>query len=351
MPKRRAPKSREPQRPTAWRRPKKAHRRGIGEFGRIERYFAPLAAGMPGAKALTDDCATFAPPRGGVMVAKTDTIVATVHTIGDEPADLVARKALRANLSDLAAKGAKPFAYLLSLSLPAETSDAWVKRFAEGLKRDQREFGLALIGGDSVAAPGPVSVTITILGHAPRATVPRRDAAKAGDDVYVTGTVGDAALGLLALRGWLRGISARESAYLADRYRLPRPRLGAGKELAHIVRAMMDVSDGLVGDLGHICKWSGLGAAIDWDLVPLSRAAKAALEYRPVLRATVLGGGDDYELLFTASPWSASLVAAAARRAGVPVTRIGRMTRGKGVRVLDGKGKNITPARGGYEHR
>ncbi len=306
---------------------------------------------MPGARALTDDCATFAPPRGGVMVAKTDTIVGTVHTIGDEPPDLVARKALRANLSDLAAKGAKPFAYLLSLSVPSETSDAWVKRFAEGLRRDQRAFGLGLIGGDSVTAPGPVSVTITILGHAPRTTVPRRDGAKAGDDVYVTGTIGDAALGLLALRGWLRGISARESAHLADRYRLPRPRLEAGRELAHIVHAMMDVSDGLVGDLGHICKWSRLGAQIDWPSVPLSRAAKAALKYRPALRSAVLSGGDDYELLFTASPWAASLVAAAARRAGVPVTCIGRMVKGKGVCVLDDKGRNITPSHGGFEHR
>ncbi|MGQ0678012.1 MAG: thiamine-phosphate kinase [Rhodospirillales bacterium] len=326
-------------------------RAGLGEFGRIERFFAPLSASFSGAKALTDDCATFAPPRGGLMVAKTDTIVGGVHTIGDEPADLVARKALRANLSDLAAKGARPFAYLLSLSVPSETADAWVKRFAEGLKRDQREFGLVLVGGDSVVAPGPVSVAITVLGHAPRGDVPRRGDARAGDDIYVTGTIGDAALGLLALRGRLRGIPSQAGAFLADRYRLPRPRLEAGRALAPIVHAMMDISDGLVGDLGHICKWSRLGATIDWPLVPLSPAAKAALGYRPALRATALGGGDDYELLFTASPRAAGRVASAARRAGIRVTRIGRMAPGRGARVVDAAGGDITPARGGYQHR
>lgn len=339
-------KARAPKRRAKATRP----RRGLGEFGRIERYFAPLSVSMPGAKALTDDCATFAPPRGGVLVVKTDTIVGTVHTIGDETPDLVARKALRASLSDLAAKGAKPFAYLLSLTVPSETTDAWVKRFAEGLRRDQREFGVALIGGDSATAPGPVSVTITVLGHAPRAAVPRRGDARAGDDVYVTGTIGDAAIGLLALRGWLRGISARARAFLADRYRLPRPRLKAGRELAPIVHAMMDVSDGLVGDLGHICKWSGLAAAVEWPRVPLSPAARAALKLRPALRSTVLGGGDDYELLFTASPWAAPMVAAAARRAGVRVTRIGRMIRGRGAVVLDDKGRNVTPAHRGFTH-
>ena len=326
-------------------------RAALGEFVRIARYFAPLSAGFYGADRLRDDCAVFAPPRGGMLVAKTDTIVETVHTLGDEPADLVARKALRVNLSDLAAKGAVPFAYLLSLTTRKDTPDSWVRKFAAGLKRDQREFGLKLIGGDSVSAAGPASVTIMALGQSARAAVPRRGDARAGDDIYVTGTIGDAALGLHALRGWLRGISPRHAAHLADRYRLPRPRLAAGQALAGLVNAMMDVSDGLVGDLGHICKWSGLGAEIDWKLVPLSAAAKAALRYRPGLRSTVLGGGDDYELLFTARPWAAGRVAAAGRRAGVDVTRIGRMKRGKGVRVLDDKGRDITPSRGGYEHR
>jgi thiamine-monophosphate kinase len=329
----------------------KRHAKTLGEFGRIERYFAPLAASLPGARGLRDDCATLAPPRGGVLVAKTDTIVATVHTLGDEKPGLVARKALRVNLSDLAAKGARPFAYLLSLSLPGGTHDAWVKGFALGLKRDQREYGLALAGGDSVTAPGPVSVTVTVLGHATSAVVPRRDAARAGDDVYVTGTIGDAALGLLALRGWLRGIAPRDGAYLAGRYRLPRPRLETGRALAPIVHAMMDVSDGLVGDLGHICKWSKLGAAVDWASVPLSKAARAALAHRPALRASVLGGGDDYELLFTAPPSAARRIAAAARRTGVPVARIGRMVEGGGVLVLDEKGRDVTPQHRGYEHR
>ena len=341
--------------------PRRRADRGLGEFGRIARYFAPLAAGFPGADRLRDDCAVLPPPRG-LLVAKTDTIVEGVHTVGDEPADLVARKALRANLSDLAAKGAVPVAYLLSLTVRRDMPDAWVRRFAAGLKRDQRAFGIGLIGGDSVVAPGPVSVTVMMLGRAPGPgsgsasgpaagrAVPRRGDARAGDDIYVTGTIGDAALGLQVLRGWLRGLKPRARAFLIDRYRLPRPRLKAGQALAGAVGAMMDVSDGLVADLGHICKWSGLGARIDWPSVPLSPAGRAALRHRPSLRALVLGGGDDYELLFTARPGAAGRVRAAARRAGMAVTRIGRMIPGRGVRVIDATGRDVTPAHRGFTH-
>ncbi len=333
--------------------PRRRADRGLGEFGRIARYFAPLAAGFPGADRLRDDCAVLPPPRG-LLVAKTDTIVEGVHTLGDEPADLLARKALRANLSDLAAKGAVPVAYLLSLTVRRDTPDAWVRRFARGLERDQRAFGIALAGGDSVVAPGPVSVTVMVLGRVPRPVsgraVPRRGDARAGDDVYVTGTIGDAALGLQVLRGWLRGLPPRARAFLIGRYRLPRPRLEAGRALAGAVGAMMDVSDGLVADLGHICKWSGLGARIDWPRVPLSPAGRAALKLRPSLRALVLGGGDDYELLFTARPEAAGRVRAAARRGGIPVTRIGRMIAGRGVRVIDAAGRDVTPAHRGFTH-
>ena len=329
--------------------PRRSADRGLGEFGRIARYFAPLAAGFPGADRLRDDCVLLPPPRG-LLVAKTDTIVEGVHTIGDEPADLLARKALRANLSDLAAKGAVPIAYLLSLTVRRETPDAWVRRFAAGLKRDQRRFGIALVGGDSVVAPGPISVTVMVLGRKAGRRVPRRGDARAGDDVYVTGTVGDAALGLQVLRGWLRGLPPRARAFLIDRYRLPRPRLEAGRALDGAVHAMMDVSDGVVADLGHICKWSGLGARIDWPKVPLSPAGRAALTLRPSLRALVLGGGDDYELLFTAPRRAAGRVRNAARRAGIAVARIGRMVRGRGVRVIDAAGRDVTPAHRGFKH-
>lgn len=331
--------------------PRRRAKPGLGEFGRIARYFAPLTRSFPGADLLRDDCAVIRPPRGHALVAKTDTITATVHTIGNEPPDLVARKALRANLSDLAGKGAYPHLYLLSLSTPRGTPDAWIKRFARGLARDQREFGVVLAGGDSVSAPGPVSVTITVLGTGPSAGIPRRGDAKAGDDIYVSGTIGDAALGLLVLRGKLGGLSRSARAYLVNRYRLPRPRLDAGTALRGAVNAAMDISDGLVGDLGHICKWSRLGAVIEWRRVPLSPAARRAEKTDPRLSARILGGGDDYELLFTASRAASDKIAAAAKRVGVPLTRIGRMTKGRGVRVLDARGRDITPRHRGYEHR
>lgn len=324
----------------------------LGEFGRIARYFAPLAAGMPGAAGLKDDVATLAVPPGEMLVAKTDTIVDTVHLLGDETPQLIARKALRVNLSDLACKGARPIGYLLTLSLPASVDDAWVKAFAGGLAADQKEFGIGLLGGDSVSTPGPLTVTVAMLGAA--SAVARRADARAGDDVYVSGTIGDAALGLLALRGKLKGLPARARKFLIDRYRLPQPRIAAGRALRGIVHAAMDVSDGLVGDLGHIANHSGLTATIRWHDVPLSPAARQALAGAgagaAALRDAVMGGGDDYELLFTAPPNARPRISAAARAAGLPLTRIGTMSAGKGVRVVDEGGRDVTPKVGGYRH-
>lgn len=324
--------------------------RPLGEFGRIARYFAPLSRAFPGAASLTDDCAVIAAPRGAQLVVKTDAIVDTIHVVGDEPAGLVARKALRVNLSDLACKGAVPFAYMLALATGARADDDWVRRFARGLARDQKTFGLALIGGDSVTTPGPSMIAVTVFGWTRRA-IPRRGDARAGDDIYVSGTIGDGALGLMVARGGLADLTAAQRRYLLRRYQLPEPRLALGRALAGIVRAAMDISDGLVADLGHIAATSRLAATVDWDRVPLSAGARRALANDPHLRDRVLGGGDDYELLFTAAPSTRARLMRAAARASVGVTRIGTMQRGAGVRVLDGQGRDITPKRGGFEHR
>lgn len=329
---------------------RKRRARTLGEFGRIARFFAPLSRSFPGAAGLTDDCAVIAHPRGASLVVKTDAIVDTVHVVGDEPAGLVARKALRVNLSDLAGKGAEPFAYMLALATGPRADDAWVRRFARGLAEDQQRFGLALIGGDSVATPGPSMVAVTVFGWSRRA-IPRRGDAKAGDDVYVSGTIGDGMLGLLAVRGRLRDASAADRRFLVGRYRLPEPRLALGRALAGVVRASMDISDGLVADLRHICETSRLGATVEWARVPLSPAGQRALARDPRLRARVLGGGDDYELLFTAPPSARARLEAVARATGVSVTRVGAMRRGRGVLVVDAKGRDVTPAKGGYEHR
>jgi thiamine-monophosphate kinase len=324
--------------------------RKTGEFERIATFFAPLAAGFPGALGLTDDAAILRPAEGAELVVTTDTIVAGVHYIGDEPPGLVAQKLLRVNLSDLAAKGARPVAYTLNIALPPELEDAWLERFCAGLAADQQRFGIALAGGDSVATPGPVTLTITAFGEIAAGGMLRRSGARPGDRIYVSGTIGDGALGLKVLRGRLAGIAASQRDALVERYRLPQPRVACGARLVGIAHAAMDISDGLVADLGHIADMSGVAAVVEAASVPLSTAAAAALEIEPEMRDAVLGGGYDYELLFTAPPDAASSIAALAAELGLPLTAIGRIEAGRGVRVVDAAGAEIALARAGYTH-
>jgi thiamine-monophosphate kinase len=274
------------------------------------------------------------------MVVAADAMVAGVHFLADDPPDLVARKLLRTNLSDLAAMGAVPLGYLLTVSVPRATPDAWFAAFAAGLARDQAEFGIALLGGDTTSTPGPVSLSLTILGTVAPGTALRRSGARAGDGVWVTGTIGDGALGLLAARGEI------DDAYLADRYRLPRPRMALGVALHGIAHAAMDVSDGLVQDLSHICRASGVAAEIEADLVPLSAAARQAGQL-----SLCLTGGDDYELLLAVPPALDARLMQVARAAGIPVTRIGVFQAGEPrVTVLGQNGAVLPIDRGGWSH-
>lgn len=310
------------------------------EFGLIERHFRPLAG--PGALGLLDDAAVFAPPPGRELVAAADAMVAGVHFLPDDPASTVGAKLLRVNLSDLAAMGAVPLGYLMTVSVPRHTPDAWFAGFAAGLARDQVEFGIGLLGGDTTSTPGPVCVSLTVLGHVAPGEALRRVGARPGDGVWVTGTIGDGALGLAALRGRL----ADPDGWLAGRYRLPRPRLGL--RLAGVVSACMDVSDGLVQDLGHLCRAGGVGAEIGADAVPLSPAARAA---GPGWLETCLTGGDDYELLMAVPPGRAEALRAEAARAGVPVARIGTFMAGPpGVRVRGADGAEMALDAPGWSH-
>ena len=256
-----------------------------------------------------------------------------VHFLPDDPPDLVGRKLLRVNLSDLAAKGATPIGYLMTVSAPRDTPDAWYASFAAGLLQDQHEYGVTLLGGDTTSTPGPISLSLTILGHvAPGQTV-RRMGARPGDGIFVTGTIGDGALGLAVARGRL----SDPTGFLLSRYRLPQPRVGLA--IAGVASAGMDISDGLVQDLGHICRASNLTAEIDAAKVPLSPQARAA---GPDWLPTCLTGGDDYELL---------LAIPDGREAGIPVTRIGAFRAGPPeviVRGLDGRPMDL--ARGGWSH-
>ncbi|MBV8537730.1 MAG: thiamine-phosphate kinase [Alphaproteobacteria bacterium] len=321
-----------------------------GEFELIARYFAPLAARVPGAFGLTDDAAFLDVPDGHELVAKTDSVVATVHFLPDDPPDLIARKVLRRNLSDLAAKGAIPRWYLLDAAFPKRIANSWVARFAKGLARDQAEFDVSLVGGDTKATPGPATFAVTLLGLVRPGRGLRRNGARAGDEVYVTGTIGDAALGLLARRGKLRSLKPKQRQHLISRYHVPQPRVALGPRLPGIATAAIDISDGLVADLRHVCDTSNLAAVIDETLVPLSPAAAAALRARPRLIEAVLTGGDDYEILFTAPRAAAPEIARLTAAAGVPMTRIGRMETGRGVSVLDAQGGRRKLAHGGWTH-
>jgi thiamine-monophosphate kinase len=320
----------------------------LGEFERIARFFAPLAA--PEGLGLLDDVAIIPGPPGEEYVLKTDAIVEGVHFRVQDPADQVAQKLLRVNLSDLAGKGAVPVGYLLTTALPRERDEAWLERFAEGLARDQKEFGIGLLGGDSVATTGPVTLSVAAVGRVRAGETVLRKGARPGDAVFVSGTLGDGALGLAALGGELPELSSDQRDFLADRYRLPRPRMRLGRRLVGTARAMMDISDGLIADLGHICETSGVGAVVEAARLPLSPAGRAAIAADASRLRLALAAGDDYELLFTAPAEAAAGIAAIARETAVPVTAIGRIERGRGVRVIDRQGAPIAVTDGGYRH-
>lgn len=310
------------------------------EFSLIARHFKPLAG--PGALDLLDDAAVFAPPPGRDLVMAADAMVAGVHFLPDDPPGLVGKKLLRVNLSDAAAMGATPVGYLMTVSAPKQTPDAWFAAFAAGLAEDQDRFGVHLLGGDTTSTPGPVTLSLTILGTVARGQAIRRSGAQAGHSVWVTGTIGDAALGLAVLQGRLDD----STGYLAGRYQLPEPRLGL--RLAGIAAACIDVSDGLVQDLGHLCRAGGVRAEIEAEMVPLSNAARAA---GPDWLATCMTGGDDYELLFAVPSEREVALKVAAQEAGIPVTRIGRFVAGEPeVVVRDANGGPLRFDSGGWSH-
>ena len=320
------------------------------EFVRIARYFAPLTEGFPGAFGLTDDAAVIAPMADRDIVVTTDTMVAGVHFIGDERPDLIAAKLLRVNLSDLAAMGATPLAYMLNVALPASIDDDWLRAFVEGLAADQAAFAITLAGGDSVTTPGPLSLTITAFGTVGTGQAIRRSGAQVEDIVYVSGTIGDGAIGLILLHEEVAGLAPDNRDELIGRYRLPRPRIGLGLRLTGLASAAIDISDGLAADLTHVLDVSGVGAEIEAAAVPLSGAARAVLDREPDLIATVLTGGDDYELLFTVAPGYAAKIVKIASDLSLPLTPIGRIVADRALRIAAPDGTDMHLARKGWVH-
>jgi thiamine-monophosphate kinase len=325
-----------------------------GEDRLIARYFRPLATD-PGALGLLDDAATITPPPGSDVVLKTDAVVGGVHFFPDDPPDMIAKKALRVNLSDLAAKGAKPAGFLLSLALPRTVGGDWLEAFARGLGEDASAYHCPLMGGDTDRTPGPVTISIAAFGIVPCGTMVRRSGARPGDLVVVTGTIGDSALGLLLRRDPETAIrwqlDDRQRDHLIERYLLPQPRNALAEALRQYATAAMDVSDGLAGDFGKLCAVSAVAADVEAARVPLSDAARKALTSDPSLMETVLTGGDDYEVVATVPAATREPLMAAAQAAGVALTEIGviRADR-RGVRFLDQGGKPLLFKKPSFSH-
>lgn len=320
----------------------------------IARYFAPIAKD-PGALGLVDDAAVLVPPADCDLVLKTDPIVAGVHFFTDDPPAAIARKALRVNLSDLAAKGARPLGFLLSLALPADIGDVWLTGFAEGLGTDAEHFACPLLGGDTDRTPGLLTVTIAALGAVPHGTMVKRSGAQPGDRVVVTGTIGDSALGVRLRKqpelaaSW--GVDAAVRAHLVDRYLVPQPRLAIAEVIRRFASAAMDISDGLAGDFAKLCRASGVGGEVDVARVPLSAAAHAALDHDPSAIEHILTGGDDYEILATvpAAQLAAFRVEAAVQ--GVMLSEIGTIAAVPAEARLVGRdGQPLKFARPSFSH-
>ena len=323
-----------------------------GEFDLIETYLAPLAAGQAGAFGLKNDAAIFPSVRNKSVVVTADTMVQGVHFLAGDPPDLVGRKLLRVNLSDIAAMGGKPFGYLVTVALPPDLGESWFTGLARGLAEDQAVFNVGLLGGDTVSTPGPPVLSLTALGRIPEERVLRRNGGRPGDDLYVSGSIGDAALGLLVLQDRLAEVPEAAGRALAERYHLPQPRLELGQALAEggFARCAIDVSDGLVADLGHLARGAGLAAELWAAEVPVSPAALEVLAGAPEQLETVLTGGDDYELLFSARESQRESLVELAQQLDLPITRIGRLVEGEGVSVLGHDGVALALSHSGWDH-
>ena len=325
---------------------------GPDEFETIARLLRPLAT-APEAFGLADDAAAIPSRPGFDLVVSKDAMIAGVHFLETDPPDLVARKLLRTNLSDLAAKGAEPYGYFLAAAWPRGSGWDQRERFAAGLQTDQDLYGLTLLGGDTVSTPGPLSLSLTILGWTPSGAMVRRSGARPGDRVLVSGTIGDGWLGLKAARGELDPeVPPSAAEWLAGRYRLPEPRLELRQVLRARAGAAADVSDGLIADAGHIAAASGVQLQLELDRMPVSEPASLWLDRQPDrgrALAALAAGGDDYEIVLTAAPGHTGPLIAEAEAAGVALTEIGEARDGEGVRVRF-QGKALEIARSGWRH-
>ncbi len=333
------------------------HSRRPSEDDLIAQFFAPIAA--PEGLGLKDDAACLHPRPGHDLVLTVDGLTSGVHFFANDPPASIARKALGVNVSDLAAKGAMPVGFLLTLALQDGWSTEWLRDFTDGLHRASSDWGCPLMGGDTVRASGPLSLSITAIGEVQSGAMRRRTAAEKGDAILVSGTIGDAVLGLSVLQGemetgiapnWQSALDHIDIAYIRDRYRHPVPRLGLAPILRAYAHAAMDVSDGLVGDLSKLLRASGLGAEVDLDQTPLSAAGRKAVNHDPTLIEKLVTGGDDYEILFTVPLDKVEAAGRAASALGIPLTAIGVVTEKTEGTIFRSKGVSISFERGSFSH-
>ena len=328
-----------------------------GEFDLIRKYMRPLTQAASGAALLSDDAAVLPTKDGHHLVVTMDTLISGIHFFENTPPHLIAAKGLRVNISDLASMGADPAYYTLSLSLPfdgeAEYNADWLSRFSQGLAIEQDLYGITLVGGDTVSTPGPFSLTITAFGWVKAGQAIMRSGATAGDFVYVSGTIGDAWLGLSALRGSLFELKPTSLEFFTDSYHQPQPRLDLGQRLFGVANSAIDISDGLIQDLGHICRASEVSATIKSCNIPLSGPARMLVADNSQLIKSLISGGDDYELLFTVPKRLNKAISSLAKELDLPLSQIGLIEPSDHnhlVTIRDEEGTKINLTSTGYQH-
>jgi thiamine-monophosphate kinase len=324
-----------------------------GEESIIQQFLRPLAATWPGAFDLRDDCAAIEPAPGHELIIKTDPIRAGVHFFADDDPRDIAWKAVAVNVSDLAAKAARPLAYTLALSFPQAPARRWLQDFATGLAEAQAALGCVLIGGDTDRAEGPLSMAVTVFGEMPAGRMIRRATARPRDRLFVSGTLGDAALGLRLQQGGVAaapGLNRQQQAAVRARYLRPQPRLGLRAALRLAATAAMDLSDGLAKDLGRMCRAGGVGAEVRLADIPISEAVRHATHGGAIDVRSLISSGDDYEILCAVPQPRCDDFIASARVGGIAVTEIGRVTSGGEATLCDPGGDAIDWLATGYDH-
>lgn len=322
------------------------------EFDIINTYFAPLTS--PEGLSLQDDAALLAPSERCEQVVTKDLLVAGTHFFPNDDPSKLAQKLWAVNCSDLAAMGAVPKSYFLGLALPKNTDEDWIKAFANGVKQALTLYGGALLGGDTTRhhdAKSPLVLSLTAIGEVPKGKALLRSGAKAGDELYVTGAIGDAYLGLQLLLGKLDAslLTVKESDVLKKRYHLPSARISFGQALQDIASACADISDGLVADAEHIALASDVGVDIQCEDIPLSPAAKKLCDQHVATIEQLITAGDDYELLVTVPPEKRQALHALSKQLNLPTTLIGKITKGQGVKVFQA-GQPVLLQQTGYRH-